>query len=162
MTTHTYAIALTWTGNTGAGTSSLRAYSRDHEVAAHEVPSIAGSSDPAFRGDPRRWNPEQLYLASIAQCHMLWYLGLAAGAGVVVTAYEDAPTGVMIEEANGAGQFESVTLRPTVTITTGSDPTKAEQLHDRVGEYCFIARSINTPIHHDVTVRVEDPAPSDP
>ena len=88
---------------------------------------------------------------------MLWYLGLAAGAGVVVTAYEDAPTGVMIEEANGAGQFESVTLRPTVTITTGSDPTKATELHDRVGEYCFIARSINTPIHHDVTVRVEAP-----
>ena len=47
MTTHTYAIALTWTGNTGSGTSSLRTYSRDHEVAAHELPSIAGSSDPA-------------------------------------------------------------------------------------------------------------------
>jgi organic hydroperoxide reductase OsmC/OhrA len=86
---------------------------------------------------------------------MLWYLGLAAEAGVVVTAYEDRPSGVMVEEPNGAGQFESVMLHPTVTITPASDPALAEELHDRVGEYCFIARSINTPIHHEVTVRVD-------
>jgi organic hydroperoxide reductase OsmC/OhrA len=159
MTTHTYEIALTWTGNTGSGTSSRRAYSRDHEVSAAGPAPLAASSDPAFRGDPARWNPEQLYLASIAQCHMLWYLDLAAQAGVIVTAYEDRPTGAMTVEPNGAGQFESVTLHPTVTITAASDPAVAEALHDRVGDYCFIARSIKTPIHHDVAIRIEEPPP---
>ncbi|REJ05153.1 OsmC family peroxiredoxin [Microbacterium bovistercoris] len=157
MTTHDYEIQLTWTGNSGAGTASPRAYSRDHEVAASGPPALLGSSDPAFRGDPTRWNPEQLYLASVAQCHMLWYLGLAAQAGVVVTAYEDHPAGIMVEEATGAGQFESVTLRPTVTITAASDPAAAAELHERVGDYCFIARSIKTPIHHEVVVHVETP-----
>ncbi|MFT3803544.1 MAG: OsmC family protein [Burkholderiaceae bacterium] len=155
MNIHRYELEMTWTGNTGTGTSALRAYSRDHEVRAAGPEPIAASSDPAFRGDPARWNPEQLYLASIAQCHMLWYLGLAAEAGVVVTAYEDRPTGVMVEESNGAGQFDSVTLRPTVTITPSSNAALAEALHHRVGDYCFIARSIKTPIHHEVTVQIE-------
>jgi organic hydroperoxide reductase OsmC/OhrA len=158
MTTHSYGIEVTWTGNTGTGTSSRRAYSRNHEVAAAGPALILGSSDAAFRGDAARWNPEQLYLASIAQCHMLWYLDLAARAGVIVTAYEDRPTGIMIEEASGAGQFESVTLRPTMTITPVSDPAVAAELHDQVSDYCFIARSIKTPIHHEVVVHVEETA----
>ena len=153
MARHEYAITVTWTGNTGPGTVSSRSYSRDHEISAAGPPTIAGSSDPAFRGDAGRWNPEQLYMASISECHMLWYLDLAARAGVVVTAYEDHPTGVMVVEPNGAGQFESVTLNPVVTISAESDPVAAEQIHDRVGDYCFIARSIATPIHHRVTVR---------
>lgn len=160
MTTHRYEVTLAWTGNLGTGTSSLRAYSRDHDVTASGLEPIAGSADPAFSGDPARWNPEQLYLASIAQCHMLWYLALAAEAGVVVTAYDDHPNGVMIEEPGGAGQFESVTLRPAVTITSTSDPALAAELHNRVGDYCFIARSINTPIRHEVTVRVEAAQPA--
>ena len=160
MTTHSYEIAVTWTGNTGTGTSSRRAYSRDHEVTAAGMAPLAASSDPAFRGDPTRWNPEQLYLASIAQCHMLWYLDLAAQAGVVVTGYEDHPTAIMRVEPTGAGQFESVTLHPIVTITAASDPRIAEDLHHRVGDYCFIARSINTPIHHSVVVHVENSAAS--
>lgn len=159
MKTHHYKLLISWTGNTGSGTRTLRSYSRNHDVMAVGLETIAASSDPAFRGDPARWNPEQLFLASIAQCHMLWYLGIAAEAGIVVTAYEDHPTGIMIEEANGAGQFESVTLRPFVTITPDSDLALSKSLHDRVGEYCFIARSINTPIHHEVTVHVQGQTP---
>jgi len=151
-TTHRYAIDVTWTGNTGEGTRTVRSYARDHEVTADGPAPIAASADPAFRGDPSRWNPEQLYLASISQCHMLWYLGLAAQAGVVVTAYEDHPTAVMTEEASGAGRFDRVTLHPTVTVTAGSDPHLAEELHERVGDLCFIARSVNTPIDHVVTI----------
>ncbi|MDF0530862.1 OsmC family protein [Tsukamurella sp. 8F] len=125
------------------------------EVSAQGLPPIAASSDPAFRGDPTRWNPEQLYVASIAQCHMLWYLGLAAGNGIRVTAYTDVPTAVMVEDRTGAGQFESVTLHPVVTIAADGDVRLAEELHHRVADYCFIARSINTPIHHDVAIRLE-------
>lgn len=153
MTHHHYEIAVTWTGNAGTGTSSIRSYSRNHDVGADGLPTIAASSDPAFRGDPARWNPEQLYVAALAQCHMLWYLSLAAQAGIAVTAYDDRPTGVMIEDASGAGEFERVTLRPTVTIEGTSDPELAERLHDRVADYCFIARSVKTPFHHEVTIR---------
>ena len=153
MTDHNYALSITWTGNTGEGTKNLRSYSRNHEVASEGLASIAGSSDPSFRGDPSRWNPEQLYLASIAQCHMLWYLGLAAKEGVVVLNYEDRATGRMFEEENGAGQFESVTLHPVVTISSDSNAALAEELHERVGDYCFIARSIRTPIHHRATTQ---------
>ncbi|OJX95653.1 organic hydroperoxide reductase OsmC/OhrA [Salana multivorans] len=152
MGRHRYELTIEWTGSGGSGTTSPRAYSRDHTVTAAGPAPIAGSSDPAFRGDPARWNPEQLFVASIAQCHMLWYLGLAAAAGVVVLEYVDRPTGVMVEEPSGAGQFESVTLRPRVRIDPASDAVLAEELHHRVGEYCFIARSIAVPVRHEVTI----------
>ncbi|MGO4858290.1 OsmC family protein [Arthrobacter sp. 2MCAF14] len=151
--THNYAIDLAWTGNLGEGTANPRAYSRNHDVTVEGVGTISGSSDPSFRGDPTRWNPEQLLVASIAQCHMLWYLGLAAAARIVVTDYQDHPTGTMLEKTNGAGQFSEVILRPEVTIASPRDEDRARELHERVAEFCFIARSINFPIHHEVTIR---------
>jgi len=149
---HHYALDLTWTGDLGDGTATPRAYSRNHEVTIDGVGTLLGSSDPAFRGDSTRWNPEQLFVASIAQCHMLWYLGLAASAGIVVTAYADRATGTMVEEPNGAGQFEEVTLQPVVTITNAEDAERAAELHHKVGDYCFIARSVNFPIHHEPVI----------
>lgn len=147
-------LTVTWTGNTGTGTSSYRAYDRDHDIAGQGLPLIPGSADPAFRGDPARWNPEQLQIVALSQCHMLWYLHFAAEAGVIVTAYEDTPTGVMVVEADGGGQFEKVTLRPRVTITSGSDAELAERLHAKVPAVCFIARSVNFPVEHEPEVVV--------
>ncbi|WP_350347841.1 OsmC family protein [Agromyces sp. G08B096] len=152
---HHYAIELAWTGNDGDGNRSYRGYRRDHVLSAPGLPDIPGSSDPSFRGDPARWNPEQLLVASIAQCHLLWYLHLASTAGVVVTAYEDAPTGTMGEEPGGAGAFSEVTLRPRVTISAESDPEAAAAVHERVGDFCFIARSVNFPIRHEPVILVE-------
>lgn len=154
--THDYDVSVVWTGNHGAGTSGYRAYGRDHTIASAQAPTIAGSADPAFRGDPARWNPEQLQVAALSQCHMLWYLHLAATAGVVVTAYEDHAHGVMRHDDTGGGQFESVTLHPRVTIAVGSDPQKALATHSRVPEVCFIARSVNFPVHHDPVITVEN------
>lgn len=144
--THHYAVNVTWTGNEGTGTSSYRNYSRAHVISAPGKASIDGSSDPSFRGDPTRWNPEELLIASLAACHKLWYLGLCAGAGISVVAYEDNVEGSMVEESNGAGQFTSVQLRPTVTLAPGSDLAKAEALHHEAHEMCFIARSVNFPV----------------
>jgi organic hydroperoxide reductase OsmC/OhrA len=152
--THTYQLQMTWTGNLGPGTTTPRAYSRDAEIGVADKGVILGSSDPAFRGDPTRWNPEELLVASLAQCHMLWYLDLATRAGIVVTAYSDAPTGTMAEEAAGAGQFTSVTLRPTVTVTPDSPQDEALRLHDDIGAWCFIARSVSFPLHHEPVVQV--------
>ena len=152
---HRYATTLTWTGNTGAGTGSYRSYERAHEVAVDGKPAILGSSDPSFRGDPARWNPEELLLASISSCHQLWYLHLCAVAGVVVTAYRDEAVATMVEDETGGGRFESATLRPHVTIAAGSDPAKALALHHEANAHCFVANSLNFAVGHEATVAVE-------
>jgi organic hydroperoxide reductase OsmC/OhrA len=149
---HHYELTVRWTGNRGHGTDGFRAYSRNHEVHAVGPPLILGSSDPAFRGDPERWNPEQLFLAAVSQCHMLWFLHLAAVAGVVVTDYEDRATAVMAEEPSGAGQFTGMTLHPRVTVVDPTQQALVGELHERAGSMCFLARSVNFPIHHDATV----------
>lgn len=144
---HRYRMALDWTGNQGSGTSGYRAYGREHRLSAPGKPDIAGSADPAFRGDAARWNPEELLLASIAACHQLWYLHLAADAGVIVTAYCDAAEAEMAEAADGGGAFVSATLRPAVTLAPGQDAALALALHERAHALCFIARSLNFPVH---------------
>jgi organic hydroperoxide reductase OsmC/OhrA len=151
---HRYATTLTWTGNTGLGTASYRGYDRAHEIAAEGKPALLCSSDPSFRGDPARWNPEELLLASISACHQLWYLHLCAVNGVVVTAYRDEAAAVMVEDETGAGRFESATLRPHVTIAAGSDPAKAMALHHDANAQCFVANSLNFPVRHEATVEI--------
>ena len=149
---HRYVVDLAWTGDLGSGTSAYRSYSRDHVLAAAGKAPIAGSSDPSFRGDAGRWNPEELLIASLSACHQLWYLHLCAEAGVVVTAYEDQAEGVMVEEAGGEGQFVSAVLRPRVTIARGADATLAERLHDAAHQKCFVARSVNFPVSHEPVI----------
>jgi organic hydroperoxide reductase OsmC/OhrA len=143
---HRYSVAVRWSGNLGSGTSCYQSYSRDHEIAAHGKPSIQGSSDPAFRGDPSRWNPEELLVASLSTCQMLWYLHLAAEQGIIVTAYADQPEGVMEERSDGSGRVTRVVLRPTVTVIAGSDTARASALHSIAHEMCFIANSVNFPV----------------
>lgn len=145
---HDYAVTVTWTGNRGQGTADYRAYERAHEISAPGKPAIPGSSDPSFRGDPARWNPEELLVASLSACHKLWYLGLCAQAGIVVTAYEDRAEGTMVEHSGGAGEFTRVTLHPRVTIAPGSDAERAMALHAKAHEMCFIARSVNFEVAH--------------
>lgn len=152
--THEYQVQVTWTGNEGTGTSSYRGYSRAHVIAADGKVPIEGSSDPSFRGDPARWNPEELLLGSLAACHKLWYLGLCAEAGIVVVGYEDNAQGTMVEESHGAGQFTSVVLRPKVLLAAGADIAKAQSLHRVSHEKCFIARSVNFPVSHEADVSI--------
>jgi organic hydroperoxide reductase OsmC/OhrA len=150
---HTYRTTTTWTGNTGRGTADYRAFSRNHEVAgAEKTAPILGSSDPAFRGDQSRYNPEELLLASISACHMLWLLHLCADSGIVVTDYRDEATGTMAENADGSGQFTRVLLRPRMTITDPSRIDDARALHIRAHQLCFIARSVNFPVEHEPLV----------
>lgn len=144
--THAYTVQVTWTGNQGTGTASYRGYRRDHLIEAAGKPAIDGSSDPSFRGDPARWNPEELLLASLSACHKLWYLGLCAEAGISVQSYEDNATGSMLEESDGAGQFTHAVLRPSITLAPGSDREKALALHHTAHDKCFIARSVNFPV----------------
>jgi organic hydroperoxide reductase OsmC/OhrA len=144
--THTYRVTVEWTGNRGAGTPGHAGYGRDHTISAGPKPLIQGSSDPAFRGDPACWNPEDLLLASISACHKLWYLGLCAKAGISVLSYRDEAEATMIEESTGAGRFVSAVLRPRITIQAGGDIAKAIGLHHDAHSFCFIANSVNFPI----------------
>lgn len=152
MQTHAYGVAVRWTGNRGTGTSGYRAYDRTHEVTTHGRPPIAGSSDPVFRGEADRWNPEQLLIAAAAQCHLLSYLHQCADAAVVVTSYADSATGTMVETADGGGHFTEITLRPLVTVADESMVAKAVELHTVAHRACFICASLNFAVRHEPTV----------
>ena len=143
---HGYEVRMKWTGNDGEGTRTYRSYRRDHVIEGLGKPEIPGSSDPAFRGDPQRYNPEELLVASLSSCHMLSYLHLCAVGRVVVLGYEDAARGAMEEDSTGAGRFTEVELRPVVTIEQGSDAAHALRLHHDAHEKCFIANSVNFPV----------------
>jgi organic hydroperoxide reductase OsmC/OhrA len=151
--THQYHIRTGWQGNLGTGTSAYTAYSRNFDLtAAKKATQIAGSSDPAFRGDPGRYNPEELLLGAISSCHMLWVLHLCADAGIVITEYADEASGEMVEHPDGSGEFTSVTLRPRMVITDGSRIAEAEDLHHRANELCCLARSMAFPVKHEPQV----------
>jgi len=145
---HHYALAIEWTGNRGTGTSDYKSYGRDHVVRAEGKHELQGSSDRSFRGDPDRWNPEELLLAALSQCHMLSYLHEAATHGIVVENYTDAATGTMEQTHNGGGHFTLATLRPRVTISAG-DVALATELHAEASAKCFIAASVNFPVKHE-------------
>lgn len=151
---HEYTVQVKWTGNRGSGTSSYRAYSRDHEILADGKRPVPGSADPAFRGDPTRYNPEDTLVSSLSACHMLWYLHLCADAGIQVTDYVDDAWGVMMQDADGGGRFERVVLRPRIVITAEEHRDRALELHARAHKLCFIANSVNFPVECEPELRV--------
>jgi organic hydroperoxide reductase OsmC/OhrA len=153
MSVHHYKIIITWTGNRGEGTANYKSYDRNHTIHAENKLTIPASSDPAFRGDTTRYNPEEMLVASLSSCHMLWYLHLCSTAGVIVTGYTDEATGTMEETANGGGRFTEVTLHPVITVKEQSMIATAETLHPKANELCFIANSVNFPVHHQAAYK---------
>lgn len=154
MKLHHYAAKTVWTGNKGVGTSGYTTYGREHELsAANKSEVILGSSDPAFRGDATRYNPEELLVSALSACHMLWYLHLCAVNKVVVVAYTDDASGKMSEEADGSGRFSEVTLNPEVTVADAEMTALALELHVQAHKMCYIANGCNFPIRHKPTVK---------
>ena len=149
---HHYALTIEWTGNLGTGTSGYRDYTRNHTVSIENKPEILASSDPHFRGDKTRHNPEEMLVAALSSCHMLSYLHLCAVNKVVVIEYKDNATGIMKENPDGSGQFTEATLNPIVKVKDSSMNEKAMELHEQAEKLCFIARSVNFPVHHKPTV----------
>lgn len=152
---HYYQAITTWVGNKGTGTSDYKAYDRNHDIAIEGKEVLRCSSDPSFRGDKSRQNPEELLVASLSGCHMLWYLHLCAVNGVVVTAYVDEAKGSMEENKDSSGQFTEVTLSPKVTVSDKTMIEKANALHHEANKMCFIARSVKFPVHHKPTAIAE-------
>ncbi len=149
---HHYQVSIEWTGNQGTGTSSYKAYSRNYLISSDSKDSILGSSDPAFLGEKSRWNPEDLLVASTSACHKLWYLHLCAEAGIIVQAYVDQAEGTMLED--GKGRFTCIVLKPLVTLVSEKDIAQATELHHKAHEACYIANSLNFPVHCEPTFKV--------
>ena len=151
---HEYRLRATWTGNTGTGTSGYREYARDITVEVAGKPALLASADKPFRGDPARWNPEDMLLAALSECHLLSYLHVAVTMGVVVVAYRDEAGGVLLEDGRGGGSFSEVVLRPHVLVAHESMVDAAIAAHRRTNELCFIARSVRFPVRHEPVVEV--------
>lgn len=153
---HFYNLTIKWTGNKGLGTTDYQSYERSHSILIEGKPEILASSDPAFRGDKNKYNPEELLLASLSSCHMLWFLHLCSSNGVIVTEYEDNPMGIMIETKDGGGRFIEVTLNPIVTVTDNNSLEKLHHLHQKANQLCFIANSVNFPLKHNTIGKVQE------
>ncbi len=158
MKLHTYEVRVDWTGNDGEGTKTYKGYRRDHTISSNGKPQIQGSSDPSFRGDRSRFNPEELLVASLSSCHMLWYLHLCAVNHVTVLKYRDSASGVLEEGDDGSGEFVRVVLRPAAKISDGDDRTKALDLHKEAHRLCFIAKSVRFPV--DIIPEITEAAAS--
>ena len=146
MKTHAYKVQVEWTGNTGEGNKTYRNYSRNHVITCEGKSPLHASSDASFLGDPARYNPEELLVASLSSCHMLWYLHLCSVNQITVVGYWDSASGTMQENQDGSGQFIEITLKPLVKVRSGDDPAKALALHEKAHSLCFIARSVNFPV----------------
>jgi organic hydroperoxide reductase OsmC/OhrA len=151
---HRYVLRTTWTGDRGTGTSGYRDYDRAVTIEVEGKPDLLASSDKPFRGDPTRWNPEDLLLASLSECHLLSYLHACVQAGVAVVGYHDEASGVMVEDGRGGGAFREVVLRPHVVVTDESMVEAATAAHAQAHEWCFIANSVNFPVRHEPTIVV--------
>lgn len=145
---HHYQLELNWTGNLGEGTKSYKTYHRSYSISINGKATLHGSSDPAFRGDASKYNPEELFLMSLSSCHMLWYLHLCSNEGIVVQEYTDHATGTMEENADGSGKFTEVVLHPKVKIINQDQIQQANALHHKANQMCFIANSCNFPVIH--------------
>lgn len=149
----TYTCAIKWTGNQGQGNRTYKGYQRTWSVLTDGKPEIQCSNDPLLGGDPSLHNPEDLLLAALSSCHMLWYLHLAFDAGVEVHGYEDQPEALAESEPSGKGRFLSATLKPVITLARGADQAAADAVHARIHDFCFIARSVNFPVTYEATYR---------
>ncbi|MGO2658830.1 OsmC family protein [Mycetocola reblochoni] len=154
---HHYAVAVEWKGNRGSGTSGYRDYGRELLLTADGKPPIPSSADRAFHGDPARWNPEELLLAALSECHLLSYLHAATRRGVVVVSYTDAARATMLTEPDGTGRVTEAVLRPTVTVAAASMAAAAAEAHADANRMCFIANSVAFPVRHEATTLSPEP-----
>jgi organic hydroperoxide reductase OsmC/OhrA len=151
---HHYKVSIKWTGNLGTGTSNYKGYSRNHLIQVEGKSPIESSSDPAFRGDPNRYNPEEMMVAALSSCHMLWYLHFCAEAGIIVTSYIDHAEGTMVEDQSGSGRFTEVLLKPSISLANMQMMDLANALHAKANQFCFIANSCNFPVKHQAVYSI--------
>jgi len=145
---HSYEVPIKWTDSNNTCRNNHTVHDTELEVEGLEEIPIPGSSEPTFSGHRLRQNPEELFVASISSCYMLWFLHLCEDNGVIIVEYKDNATGTIIKSANSGGFFKEVLLTPRVTLMVESMIKLAESLHQEAIGVCFIAQSCNFPIHY--------------
>ena len=125
-------------------------YSRAHEIRFDGGAVVRGSSSPSVvpvHSDPAGVDPEEMLVASVSACHMLWFLNLAQEAGLLVTGYKDAAEGRMARVGRGRMAITEIVLRPQIDFEGGApDVAALERLHHEAHERCFIANSIKAEV----------------
>jgi organic hydroperoxide reductase OsmC/OhrA len=152
--THHYDLNLVWTGASLGPTESYATFSREYRIDIKGKPSISGSADPGYHGDPALANPEEMLLAALSACHMLSYLAVCAFSKIRVLSYEDSASGTLGETGPQRSAFTEAVLRPRVLVAAGSDATKAKALHEQAHKICFISNSVNFPVRHEAEIAV--------
>ena len=148
-----YTAQIRWTRDGQVFTD--RRYSRAHRLHFDGGVVLAGSSSPQVvplpYSDATAVDPEEMFVAALSSCHLLWFLDLACRAGWCVETYDDDAQGVMARDADGRLAMTEVTLRPAVAFAGDRRPDAAEveRLHHAAHDACFIANSVRS------TVRVE-------
>ena len=151
---HKYEVRTIWTGNTGQGTANYASYSRAHEISVPNKPPIPGTTEVPRFHDASRYTPEELFVAALSACHMMWLLHLCADAKITVQSYVDDAQGRMAVHGQ-TGQFAEVTLRPVMRITDPSRVRDAVALHEEAHKLCYVARSVNFPVHCNPSVTAD-------
>lgn len=136
---HVYSSRLEWHGSTAVG---YEAYGREHQVVIPPAGAeLRLSSDPAFRGDAQRPNPEQLLLAAASSCQLLSFLAIAARARIDVRIYEDDAEALMPEDEKPM-RITRILLRPRIVLSADTDLGRVRRLVERAHEECFIANTL--------------------
>lgn len=156
----TYTVTVDWTGADQSGTSSYTAYSRDHEVRVEGKPALLATSDRRVVTDVSRYRAEELFVGSVSQAQMLWFLRTAAREGVVVVGYTDVATATERVEGSGAGPFTDLVLRPRVTYAEPTSEETAARLHRDASAANHLARSLSCPVRVQPAPPVTAPEPT--
>lgn len=150
---HHYQAVCLWKGSTGTGYES---YDRSHELRAPPAAAvIAAASDPAFRGDPAKLNPEQLLVMAAASCQLLAFLAIAARARLNVVEYADHAEGYMPEDEKPV-RITRIVLQPRIVVRGAADAARVRRLFEQAHRECYIANSLKTAIELQPQIVIED------
>ena len=157
--THSFETHLRWPADPAQALPPASAFSRNNVLSAPGKVEVAGSAPSVFGGDAARYNPEELLLMSLSECHMLTYLAIVAKKRMTIIAYEDRATGTLGLGENGIKSgppgkmsMQEVTLRPRVTVAKDTDLADALAMHETAHANCFIANSINFPVRYEAEI----------
>lgn len=125
----------------------LKSYNRGHSVTFKNGQNLSMSAAVAYRGDADMVDPEEAFVASLASCHMLTFLAIAAGRKFTVDSYEDDAMGYLERIENGRMAMTRVVLRPRIVFSGDQpDETTLHEMHEKAHDACFIANSVTTKV----------------
>ena len=152
---HNFETTLRWPASATQARPPVADFSRNNILGGAGKPDVPGSSPAIFGGDSTRYNPEELLLMSLAQCHMLTFLAIATKKQMTILAYEDRATGKLglgEHGIKGRMSMQEVILHPRVTVAKGTDLADAQAIHEKAHANCFVANSVNFPVSHDALI----------